>query len=109
MQLNKLENLIRFIFESSWANLFPISLAIIIVSYSAGSFLVRLGASTYVRASVYIVAGIMGGLWSYSSYDIPHRSIEIEEFIYLVIGTGILSAVIVMTYFYSEKRRKGIK
>lgn len=109
MQLDKIEYLIKFIFESSLTNLFPISLAIVIVSYSAGSFLVRLGASTYVRASVYIVAGIIGGLWSYSYFDIPHRSIEKEEFIYLVIGTGILSAVIVVTYFSLEKRRKEIK
>ena len=84
-----------FLIENSIVNSIPIFLGALVFAYIAGPFLKNVGANNYIRISVYSIIGVAAGMWSYSSFDIPDRSIELMEAFTLSAGMLIYAMLII--------------
>ena len=100
-----MNNLIGFMLEKSIVNSAPIFLAALIAAYIMGPFFKNSGIGVYWRTAIYSVVGVGGGLWAYSAYDIPDRSIEVMEAITLGIAMFIYAAVIVGAFVLFRNRK----
>lgn len=90
-----MNSLIGFIIENSIVNSVAALPAIGIVAYIGGSFLKNLGIGNWGRIFIYCGFGVAAGIWSYSAFDIPDRSIEFLEA--LSLGVGLLLLCLLVT------------
>ncbi|MGK0472298.1 MAG: hypothetical protein ACJAR0_002779 [Candidatus Azotimanducaceae bacterium] len=95
-----------FLIENSIVNSVPIFLAALVVAYIAGPFLKNVGANKYARIAIYSVIGVAAGMWSYSSFDIPDRSIELMEASSLSVGMLIYSLLVITPIVLFKNRAK---
>jgi len=101
-----MNSLLGFILENTIKNSAPIFAAAIITALVGGKLLTSLGLAWFVRVVAYSLSGAAAGLWSYSAYDIPGRSIELLEA--LTLGLGMLlycSVVVGIVTFVREQNR----
>jgi hypothetical protein len=73
--------LILFMVETAIVNSAAMIPAMLLLSYISSSFLINIGANKWVRSVIYSIFGVSAGVWSYSSFDAPDRSLEVWEFI----------------------------
>ncbi|PFG53109.1 hypothetical protein ATG98_2191 [Marinobacter sp. LV10R520-4] len=97
---------LAFVIESSIVNSAPIFLAALVIAYIAGPFFKNAGANKYMRIAIYSAVGVAAGMWSYSSFDAPDRSIELTEAALLVIGMLIYSLLIIAPIVMIKNRAK---
>jgi hypothetical protein len=72
-------------------------LAISVTSLIFGRFLIKIGAAKIDRAMIYSTLGTIAGVWSYISFDLDARKIEIVELIFLSLSMMILCLVITIS------------
>lgn len=101
-----MNTLIGFMLEKSIVNSAPIFLAALIAALITGPFFKNAGFGVYWRTAIYSLVGVAGGLWAYSAYDIPNRSIEIMEAITLGIAMFIYAAIIVGAFGLFKNRKR---
>ena len=101
-----MNSLIGFMIENSIVNSFPIFLASLVSAYISGPFLKNVGANSYIRIVIYSIIGVVAGLWSYSTFDIPDRGIEALEAITLGTAMFVYALVIISPIVLFKNRRK---
>lgn len=95
-----------FIIEYSIANSVPIFLASMVVAFLVGPFLYNVGVNKYARISIYSVAGVAAGMWSYYSFDAAGENIELLEATLLIIGMLIYSMLVIAPMVFIKNRTK---
>ena len=80
--------------------------AALIVGYVIGPFLKNVGLNTYMRIVIYSFVGAAAGMWSYSNYDIPDRSIESIEALTLSLTMLVYSLLIILPIVLFKNRVK---
>lgn len=104
-----LKNGIYFVIESAIVNSIPILLSSMLFSYVSAPFLINLGIDTWKRISIYSLIGTVFGLISYGYFDIPDRSFELLEMIFLSLGMMSLAmftiAIVTMLGSYIKSQR----
>lgn len=98
--------LILFMVESAIVNSVAMIPSMLLLGYISSSFLINVGASKWVRAAVYSVFGVGAGVWSYSSFDAPDRSLEIWELIAVSTGMFILCFILMLPIIIFKNRKK---
>lgn len=98
--------LLGYLIQNSIVNSAPIFLAALVTAYIAGPFLKNVGANKFIRVLVYSFIGVLAGMWSYSSFEIPDRSIELMEAITLSIGMFIYCLLIITPIVLFKNRAK---
>lgn len=96
----------EFLLEHTIVQLGPILAAIAIGSIFLKSFLRSLEVGVRKRVAVYSLPGMLGGLWSYSSYTIPDRNFELAEVILLGASMYLFSVLLVSPVVYFRSRSK---
>lgn len=106
-----MRELINFVIEKSIVNSFPIFLTILVFTYIAGPFLNKVSDRLLVKISVYSLCGVVGGIWSYSTYGIPERGIEHLEAITLSLAMFIYAFIVIgpILFFINRKASGNIK
>ena len=98
--------LLAFIVEKTITNSVPILIGVSLFAMLFGNRLSDLGVSKRSKGIIYSIVGTVSGLWAYSSFNIPDRSIELLEA--LLLGSGFfiftLGFVALIAWF---KGRKG--
>lgn len=98
--------IIEFIIEKTIINSIPILLGVVVFAMFFGKVLDSIGISKRLKSIIYAIVGAISGLWAYSSYDIPERSIELLEA--LLLGSGFfiitMSFIELITWFKTRKR-----
>ena len=89
-----MNDLASLMLESAIVNTVPIFLAAGIFSLVGGPFLKKLAVGDCLRGLVYSLAGVAAGLWSYSVFDVPGRSIEAPEI--TAVGLGMLAYCLIV-------------
>jgi hypothetical protein len=98
--------LLSFLIEASMVQSGAIFFAALVVGYVTGPFLKNIGLNTYLRIALYSLVGAAAGIWSYSNYDIPDRSIELMELIYLSMSMLVYSLLIISPIVLFKNRVK---
>ena len=98
--------LLSFLIETSIVQSVPIFFAALAVGYVIGPFLKNVGLNTYMRIAIYSLVGAAAGMWSYSSFDIPDRSIELMEALTLSLSMLVYSLLIISPIVLFKNRVK---
>ncbi|MBN0989563.1 hypothetical protein [Amphritea pacifica] len=98
--------LILFMVESAIVNSVAMIPSMLLLGYISSPFLINVGANKWVRAAVYSVFGVGAGVWSYSSFDVPDRSLEFWELIVVSTGMFILCLMLVLPIVLFKNRTK---
>lgn len=104
-----MDPLIGFMIEKSIVNSFPIFLASLITAYIVGPFLKNIGVNSYIRIIAYSLVGVIAGMLSYKSFDIPNRSIELLEAITLGFAIFVYALLIISPIVLFKSRKKKAK
>lgn len=99
--------LLGFMAEHAVVETVPIFLAVIVAALLLGPALKELGAKPSARVGVYSLFGVAAGLWSYSAFAIPERSLAFKEGAILASGMFLYAAAVtgLVTMIRSRKRR----
>lgn len=98
-----MEKLLAFMVEASILQSPAVLLATGLVAYIVGPNLKKRGTNRFVRATIYGVGGVIGGLVSYSSLHIPSRQMELMEGLFLSIGLFAWSTIVAGTVLLIKK------
>lgn len=101
-----MNDLMGFMIEKLIVNSAMVFLAALIAAYITGPFFKNAGVGIYWRTAIYSLVGVAGGLWSYSAYDIPDRSIEVMEALTLGVAMFIYASVIVGAFVLFKNRKR---
>jgi hypothetical protein len=80
--------------------------AAVVFGYVIGPFLKNVGLKTYTRIVIYSLVGTAAGMWSYSSFDIPDRSMELMEALTLSLSMLVYSLIIISPILLFKNRVK---
>jgi hypothetical protein len=101
-----MNSLIGFIVESTIVNSVAALPAAGIVAYVGGPFLKNLGVGSWGRIFTYSAFGVVAGMWSYSAFDIPDRSIEFLEALSLGVELLALCLLVISPTVLLKNRAK---
>ena len=104
-----MDKLIPFITEHTLVNSAPIFLASGVIALILGGFLSGLGAGNWTKIIIYSIAGVIGGVWAYSSMTIPERSLEVMEGLSLITGMLIYSLIVTSIVVFTKSAIKNRK
>ena len=98
--------LLSFLVEATMVQSGAIFFAALVVGCVTGPFLKNVGLNTYMRIVIYSLVGAAAGMWTYSSYDIPDRSIELTEALTLSLSMLVYSLIIISPIVLFKNRVK---
>lgn len=101
-----MKELFLFVLEKTIVNSVAIIPSLALISYIGGPFLRNVGANCWARVFIYCFFGVAAGIWSYSAFDAPNRSLELIELVSLSSGMSFFSLILVAPIVFLKNRNK---
>ncbi len=92
-----------FVIDATIVNIVPIALGFLLGLLLAS----KLKVGLWPKAAAVAASSCIAGIWSYSSFDIPDRSLELAEAAVLSIGMFGLPFLVAYLIFRLRNRRSG--